>query len=86
MAKHIIKNNLPEDHSSLLERKYGSLEGIYTSTARNMFLTVLEYLRNIPKVIVVSVSYRDEKGKPLRGTIIVDIDGFYYYVELFKIK
>lgn len=30
------------------------------------------------------VCLRDEKEKPLRGTIQVEISGFYHYVELYK--
>lgn len=31
------------------------------------------------------VTFRNKSGVDLRGTIQVDINGFYYYVELFKV-
>lgn len=84
--KYVIKNNLPEEESDLLLKRYGSLSDMYTATARNMFMKVLEYFRNRPGIKIIFVWYRDEKRKPLRGSIQVEIDGFYYYVELFKMK
>ena len=29
---------------------------------------------------------RDERQKPLRGSMQIEIDGFYYYIELYKEK
>ena len=75
MTKYIIKNNLPKkiiaDTGEMTKRK-----------AARFFLGLVNHLStNDYKIKVV---FRNEKGKDLRGTIQVEIDGFYYYVELYK--
>ena len=84
MAKYIIKNNLPDEIHNALERRYGTFVNMGTSTARNMFLKTVYFLNNYTEAFIVDINYRSEKRKPLRGTIQVEIDGFYYYVELYK--
>lgn len=32
--------------------------------------------------VVSNPDLRNEQNKPLRGTIRVEVDGFYYYIEL----
>ena len=71
MAKYIIKSNVPDD----TERRK---EHTNAKEARRHFLSVVNML---------SIAYNTKvtfRTKPLRGTIQVEIDGFYYYVELYK--
>lgn len=71
--KYIIKNNLPD----------GIIKptGEFTrSNALRHFIGLVNYLNTHSYWITVFL--RDDKNKPLRGTIKVDVDGFYYYVEL----
>lgn len=69
--KYVIKNNLPKGN--------GHTQDEFTSAkmARKAFLRMAEELADR---WYIKVSYRE---KPLRGTIQVEIDGFYYYVELY---
>ena len=71
MAKYIIKNNLPFDFPTLLAWKD-------ERAARAYFL---DTAKTLAKNYQTKVVFRTE---PLRGTIQVEIDGFYYYVELYK--
>ena len=75
MAKYVIKNNLPTNiihNTGKMNRK----------EAATHFIGLVYHLNvNNYKMKVV---FRNEKGKDLRGTIQVEIDGFYYYVELYK--
>jgi hypothetical protein len=75
MAKYIIKNNLPNNliaPTSAMNRK----------EAARHFMGLVYHL-NINNYNTKMV-FRNHKGKDLRGTIQVEIDGFYYYVELYK--
>jgi hypothetical protein len=38
----------------------------------------------LKKRFQTSITLRNEFGSSARGTIKVEIDGFYYYVELYK--
>lgn len=68
---YIIKNNLPgTDHTPEVCRN--------ESSARSRFMLLAGVLAD---KYDTKVSFRN---KPLRGTIKVEIDGFYYYVELFR--
>lgn len=80
MAKYIIKDNLPIERKPIHMVKDNSL---YTAEAKKTFFNTADYLADLYDTKVI---FRNEKGKPLRGTIKVEIDGFYYYVELFKEK
>ena len=80
MTKYIIKDNLPSDKRA---RHIETQCSLYKSEARDCFLKYANYLSDYYDIKVV---FRNEKGKTLRGTIRVEIDGFYYYVELFKMK
>lgn len=75
MAKYIIKNNLPNEflNKSLQHTLKDKKEAIL------VFKDIVEvlYIKSYP----VKVTFQKE---PLRGTIQVEIDGFYYYVELYK--
>ncbi len=76
--KYIIKNNLPE--------------GFFYDRIINNFLTrecAADYFVQIYKTLVYNgygakVFLRNEHNTPLRGQIRVEVDGFYYYVELFE--
>lgn len=54
---------------------------LYSADAKKSFFKIADYLADFHETKVI---FRHEKGKPLRGTIKVEIDGFYYYVELYK--
>lgn len=72
MAKYIIKNNLPID----LDNR--TIEWESAKWARQEFMDIAKRL---------SEKYQTKfflRTNPLRGTIQVEIDGFYYYVELYK--
>ncbi len=76
MAKYRIKNNLPGKIVS-------DTEDMTKVKASRFFLGLVNHLStNDYKIKVV---FRNEVGKDLRGTIQVEIDGFFYYVELFKV-
>lgn len=69
--KYVIKHNLPimymEDYVEYPSHR----------AARMAFLSTSIVLADR---YYIKVTYRE---KPLRGTIQVEIDGFYYYVELY---
>ena len=69
--KYVIKHNLPTES----ERE--NLEWKSAKQARKAFF---EISAELAYHWYIKVSYRE---KPLRGTIQVEIDGFYYYVELY---
>lgn len=73
MAKYVIKNNLPEKDGACPNFKFESAK-----EARKRFM---EIAKNLAVDDMIKVTFR---SKPLRGTIQVEIDGFYYYVELYK--
>lgn len=70
--RYIIKNNLPDS------------EGISTpqvwNTKKEAAKAFQDILATLEKKYPTKVFYRNT---PLRGQIQVEIDGFYYYVELF---
>ena len=75
MEKYIIKNNLPK-------KIVAEAKQMNRREAARFFLGIVNHFNtNDYKVKVV---FRNEKDAPLRGTIQVEIDGFYYYVELYK--
>lgn len=74
MARYIIKNNLPTE-LGLSTRRWKT-----EVAAREDFMAIVEMLSRIHHTKVVL------RTKHLRGTIQVEIDGFYYYVELYKEK
>ena len=70
---YIFKNNLPK--------------GILVQTGKfcrsnavHYFMGLVSYLNN--NGYPTNHYLRNERNKPLRGTIKVEVDGFYYYVEL----
>ena len=72
---YIIKNNLPNNvitPAGKMNRR----------EAARHFLGLVYHLNM--NEYVNKVIFRNVKGKDLRGTIQVEIDGFYYYIELFK--
>ena len=77
MEKYIVKNNLPE---GIVQN--GSLTGKSRYMAVRRFLTIANQLN--ASGYNTKMNLRNKKDKPARGTIQVEIDGFYYYVELFK--
>lgn len=73
MGKYIIKNNLPteSDHTPDVWQT--------EEEAMIVFGNTVGILRaKYPTKVVF-------RNKPLRGTIQVEIDGFFYYVELYKV-
>ena len=75
LQSYIIKNNLPETCSI---KQY---EGLTRDDAMKHFMFIIDLLSGR---FTIKVFFRNEKYKFLRGTIKVEIDGFYYYVELYK--
>lgn len=73
MAKYIIKNNLPTESDHTPDEWNSARD------ARKVFVGLVEQLS---AKYPTKVAFRT---KPLRGTIQVEIDGFYYYVELYKV-
>lgn len=71
---YIIKNNLPKAKMHLTE--YGTRDD-----ALKCFWGTYSRLK---KRFPTSITLRNEFGSSARGTIKVEIDGFYYYVELYK--
>ena len=75
MAKYIIKNNLPTEHLKHVQN-FGSKED-----AKKSFLFTFQVFSALHPCKMV---LRDEKGMNLRGTIQIELNGFFYYVELYK--
>ena len=71
MAKYIIKNNLPNDIPS----------PIYKRTAKEARQEFMDIAKTLSEKCPTKMTFRT---RLLRGTIQVEIDGFYYYVELYK--
>lgn len=69
-GKYIIKSNIPT--GEVTEKEHTLMKD-----ARKHFFEIAGLLS---KAYDTKVSFR---SKPLRGTIKVEIDGFYYYVELY---
>ena len=73
---YVIKDNLPD--------------GIIKPTGRFSNRTVVAlyfsglYNHLITNFYSATIFLRNESDKELRGTIKVEIDGFYYYIEVFK--
>lgn len=78
MTKYIIKDNLPEKAKNYA---IDTNSPLYTAEARSAFL---RYANSLADYYSTKMTFRNEKGSALRGTIQVEIDGFYYYVELYK--
>ena len=72
MAKYIIKNNLPDGIIS-------PVGAMGEFDAERHFLGLANHLTT--NGYSIKVAFRN---KPLRGRIQAEIDGFYYYVELYK--
>ena len=71
--KYIIKNNLPD---GIIEQT-----GEFTRrNAVNHFICLVNFLTQ--NGYEIKTFLRNERNKPLRGTIRVEVDKFYYYIEL----
>ena len=77
MEQYFIKNNLPD--------------GIITPTGKftrtnafQHFVGLIHFLGN--NGFLFKVFLRDEEGKDLRGQIKAEVDGFFYYIELYRVK
>lgn len=72
-TKYIFKHNLPD---GILVKT-----NVFTrSAAVPYFMGLVSHLSN--NGYPTKHYLRNERNKPLRGTIKVEVDGFYYYVEL----
>lgn len=74
--KYVIKDNLPK--------------GIINPTGEFTRKNAVEYFINLINYLntngyEIKTYLRNEAKNPLRGTIKVLVDGFYYYVELFAL-
>lgn len=69
--RYIIKNNLPTESNHTPDVWH---------TKREAAKAFQDILATLEKKYPTKVFYRNT---PLRGRIQVEIDGFYYYVELF---
>ena len=80
MAKYIIKNNIPQcNETAMFKELYGDQIAQDSKQCAIVFFNdAVSELRDF----VTKSFLRNEKD--LRGTIQVEIDGFYYYVELYK--
>lgn len=71
--KYVIKNNLPD----------GIIEPTGEFTRRNAvnhFICLVNFLTQ--NGYEIKTFLRNERNKPLRGTIRIEVDKFYYYIEL----
>ena len=75
MGKYIFKNNLPKKIQI-------QTSAFCRSNAVHYFMGLVSYLNN--NGYPTKHFLRNEREKPLRGTIKVDVDGFYHYVELLR--
>lgn len=71
---YAIKNNLPKaiQHLTEYETRDDAVRAFWGTYSR------------LKKRFPTSITLRNEIGSSARGTIKVEIDGFYYYVELYK--
>lgn len=74
MLMYIIKNNLPKARKHLSEHP----------TRDDAVKTFWRIYSWVKKSYPTSITLRNDIDKDARGTIKTEIDGFYYYVELFK--
>ena len=75
MANYIIKNNLPTEHLA-------KVQGFESkSEAKESFINTYSIFSALHPC---KMFIRDERDMVLRGTIQVEIDGFYYYFELYE--
>ena len=74
MEKYVFKHNLP---NGIINPVSGSFSRF---NASHYFMGLVSHLMN--NGYSVKHYLRNEKEKPLRGTIKVDVDGFYHYIEL----
>lgn len=72
---YTIKHNLPNGYMQH-EQTFGNKRD-----AKRDFMNTFEVFSSLHDC---KLFIRDEAGKPLRGSIRIDIGGFYYYVELYK--
>lgn len=72
---YIVKHNVPDfpDQRATFNRKAKALQ--FWHNQQRLFM-LFEY--------PYKTFLRNEKGKPLRGRCQVEVDGFYYYSELYK--
>ena len=75
--KYIIKHNLPEGF--FYDRIIDNFQT--RECAADFFVQIYKTL--VANGYGVKVFLRNEIDKPLRGQIRVEVDGFYYYIELF---
>lgn len=71
---YVIKNNLPTETDGYRSDTLKSAKD-----AKESFLEIVDLLS---EKYPTKVFFR---SRPLRGRIQVEIDGFFYYVELFKV-
>ena len=74
LMKYVIKNNLPD---GIINPIFGSFT---RQNASLYFMGLVSHLTN--NGYSIAHYLRNEQNKPLRGTIKVEVDGFYYYIEL----
>lgn len=80
MEKYIIKNNIPDIIEACAFKLLFGNSRTYKkkSSARNYFHQAETCLSNFNTKSYLRL------GDIIRGTIQVEIDGFFYYVELYK--
>ena len=80
--EYTIKNNLPDCGTrDYIQCKYKNLIDRYD--AKEAFF---EIAKSLSYEYHTEITFSDKRNKPLRGTIQVEIDGFFYYVELYKME
>lgn len=80
MEKYIIKNNIPAKKRIPIAVYDNRLEAMHD---------FLEFYKTLSKFHDCKIYIRDwsyEDDTYIRGTIKAEIDGFFYYVELYKEK
>lgn len=75
---YIIKNNLPNRE----ENERYSLFSLTRQSADNFIKQIVCEL--MERYSIRDTFYRNEEDKPLRCRIQVEVEGFVYYVELYK--
>ena len=73
MERYVFKNNLPQ--GILVQTGKFS-----RSNAVHYFMGLVSHFNN--NGYPTKHYLRNERNKPLRGTIRVEVDNFYYYIEL----
>ena len=81
IIKEVQKPTLVISHNKTLAAQLATeFKAFFPENAVHYFMGLVSHLTN--NGYSINHYLRNEQNKPLRGTIRVEVDGFYYYIEL----